>query len=127
MMSYQTFAQFRNTLEAHVMKSKLDAAQIESVIQSEQFGSLYPGLESAVKLMVKQEDFDEAAKVIQEDFSREDQMDFRAICPQCGSQETRHIQRSRKITVLSWVLIGIPFAFLKQKWKCDECHYRWKF
>jgi hypothetical protein len=56
---------FRSVADAQIAKGILDAAQIESLIRSDNAGGMYPALDAAA-LLVRQEDAENAAKALTE-------------------------------------------------------------
>ena len=61
---------FPNVIAAEVAKSALDAAEIDSFLQSDDYGHLEPALSltNGVKLLVREEDAAEAAEVLAQRF-----------------------------------------------------------
>jgi hypothetical protein len=58
---------FLNKIEAEIAQSALEAAEIESMVSADDAGGLRPGLwMSGVRLLVRAEDAERAAKVLRE-------------------------------------------------------------
>ncbi len=64
-----TVRSYDNPIEAHLARSFLEAADIQSFLMDEQIIGVHPGLNVAVggvKLQVAAEDFEEAARLLEQ-------------------------------------------------------------
>lgn len=56
---------FGNRTEADIVKSKLDANGITSLVQSDDAGGMYPFMTERIQLFVRKEDKEKAEKLLQ--------------------------------------------------------------
>ncbi|HEY9009307.1 putative signal transducing protein [Ohtaekwangia sp.] len=122
------FQQFDNTIDANIIKTKLDAYGIPCFLTEENLANLYPGQQHAffqVRLHLFKHDLQEAQQILAEVnlFVEDDSM---PVCPQCQSKK---IERgfSRKLTDqflagLHVLFFGIFFPQRKIN-RCNDCQH----
>jgi len=142
-------AAFETAHEAHLAKVLLDYEGIDSVINDENIvltSWLYSRAVGGVKLLVKESDAGRAGDILKSDGERalsgdmppdepETSSDCREgeprkyhepNCPKCDSQNVTLEKRVPRLTVLGVLLIGIPFLFIRRRWRCEKCAHEWK-
>lgn len=127
-----TVATFSQAIEAHLIKSKLEWENIECTLADENIVNinwLYSNAVGGVKLQVKESDVKKALDIIGKKQTISDviqQSGNGFQCPKCNSSNVQYEKFSRRLVFISWLLLGVPFPFLKRKYKCVECNYEWK-
>ncbi|MCG9750169.1 DUF2007 domain-containing protein [Vibrio brasiliensis] len=114
--------------EAQIAKASLESAGIECCIADEHTVNaqwLYSNAIGGVKLMVAEEDLDQARLILSSDFSAalecEEEVNTADECPHCGSTELiAHTQGKRPAFVV-FILLGFPLFFYKHGYKCNQC------
>jgi hypothetical protein len=125
---------FSQSLEAHIMKSKLESEGIECFLEDDHSVAvnwLYSNAIGGVKLKVRDSDADNAQKIISRMEAGQAVIPSKGvktkeICPHCDSKDIHYEKYARRAIFLSWLLLSIPLPFFKRKWKCNECSYEWK-
>src|SRR5690349_8390878 len=106
------FQTFENSIEANIIKTKLDAYGIENFLTEENISNLYPGLGAQissfrVRLHLASSDVKEATRVLAEENYLELDEESITRCPRCNSLRVER-DFSKKIT--SRVLSGLFIA-----------------
>ncbi|HEY9048908.1 MAG TPA: hypothetical protein VIN08_23570 [Ohtaekwangia sp.] len=122
------FQQFDNTIDANIVKTKLDAYGIPCFLTEENLANLYPGQQHAffqVRLHLFRHDLSDAQQILAEkNLFVED--DATATCPQCHS---RKIERSFPRQLSDQFLAGLNILFFgiffpKRKVnRCTDCQH----
>ncbi len=129
-----TIKQYNQIMEAHIIKSKLEAEGINCFLQDESLVSinwLYANAIGGVKLQVCASDVEKAIKIINEeveikvDLEKEQNESMsNDSCLQCNSKDI-YCERFSKKRLVLWLLL-IPFLpFFNKKYKCYSCNYEW--
>jgi hypothetical protein len=131
-----TVRTFDNSIQAHLLKSKLESEDITCYLFDENIVGLNPLYNitvGGIKLKIHKADIDRAAVIIQE-------VDQSALtndqgetlkCPNCDSEEIYSGFKSMKgikgilSLITSFLLIVFPIYFKTVK-KCKECGYEFK-
>jgi tetratricopeptide (TPR) repeat protein len=131
-----TIATFSQATEAYVLKTKLEAEGIWSLVADEHLVTwnwLYSNALGGVKLRVREVDVERALEVLGLESlgteSEEEELDIEddeSRCPNCNSFNIHYERYARRPQFASWLLLGFPIPFLKRKWKCNDCGYEWK-
>jgi hypothetical protein len=124
-----TVASYSTPLDAHMAKSRLDSAGIDSLIFDEHtiaMNWLYSNLIGGVKIKVPEEDLEDARSVLGLDGVEVEAEDSWGTCPQCDSNDVEFIADKRG-AFLSWVLMGIPFFPVIKRLKCRGCGHIWRY
>jgi hypothetical protein len=132
-------------VNVQIAKSILESDGIESFIPNEQINNILPYASlafSAIELMVKEEDFEDAeisladfknnilenktSIVEDEQLLTENKEEF-IVCPKCHSDKIEIKVKSFNILIIIIFLIfQIPVAAKKAVHVCKECGYKWK-
>lgn len=121
-------ARFSFPHEAHIAKTSLEAAGIESNIADEHTVNtqwLYSNAIGGVRLMVHENDAQIAAEILNADFSdalcAEESPTSQDKCPKCGSLNLEPFTKGKRPAFLVFILLGFPLFFYKHGYKCSEC------
>lgn len=130
-MDLLTLKTFDNPLEAHSLRNRLLAEDINAYIYDEHLIGLNPLFSNAIggiKVKIAQEDFDQASRVLQAIDSLEYVEDREGIlkCPNCDSTDINTDYRDFKhISGVLSLLFSIAFVvypiYFKRKCKCNNC------
>lgn len=121
------FGNYRNAIEANIIKSKLDAYGIPCYLTDENLANLYPGasslMNSQVRLHLFRDDSERARQILSENSLRVDDESV-MHCPACQST---NVDRDfpRKLTLnlrssLQYLFFGIFFPGRKV-YRCGDC------
>lgn len=121
------FRDFDNTIDANIVKTKLDAFGIPCFLTEENLANLYPGQHFAyfrVRLHLFEQDIPMANQVLEEQTLQIEDSIHR--CPQCQSAKLER-DFSKKLTThvlsaLNILFFGIFFS-QKKVYRCRECQY----
>ncbi len=132
-----TIATLSYPAQAHVLRTKLETQGIWAFVADENLVAmnwLYSNVIGGVKLQVKEQDVERALEILGiepedfedviDDFGEEEVEDER--CPHCNSSNIHYEKYAIPAVFASWLLLSFPLPFLKRKWKCANCDYRWK-
>jgi len=127
--------------EAHLAKALLEASGIDVIIKDEftvQVNNFYSNAIGGVKIIVEEGKAEEALFLLEEaghieknqpkekekieTFSEE----YKSTCPYCESTNIIRKSRAGYIYMLSILLLGFPFPFLKRRYYCYDCSKEWK-
>jgi DNA-directed RNA polymerase subunit RPC12/RpoP len=130
-----TIATFSKAIDAHLSKTRLESEGIECLIADEYIVTmnwLYSNAVGGVKPQVKESDVERAIEILHREPIGVDSMrdgveeSDGPRCPRCNSPDVYYERFSRRLVFVSWLLLGFPLPFLKRRWKCRECGYRWR-
>jgi hypothetical protein len=135
-----TLRTFDNYVTAHIIKAKLEAEGIQSVLIDENTVTMQWHIANAIggiKLKVASMDVANANHILevteQEAFADSQTVGFwddenieqldpnNRICIHCGSQNTRKDDFNKRPAMLTWLLLGFPLFFKSDKWHCFHC------
>jgi len=123
------FRKFETSIEANIVKSKLDAYDIPCFLTEENMANLYPGASSLmnfnVRLHLFAHDLERARKVLEQNHMALDD-DSTLTCPACKSQKIeRDFPKKLSLTfasALNVMFFGVFFPH-KKVFRCLECEY----
>ena len=125
-----TIARFSHPEEAHIVSARLESEGIWSFVADEftvKANWLYSNAIGGVRLQVKESDVAVARKILS---STEPDATLTSgtgqKCPRCGSSDIKYGLFYLSPLFLSWLLLDFPLPFIKRKWSCNNCGYRWK-
>lgn len=127
-----TIRRYRDLPEAMIAKSLLESAGIEGFLIDEnvvRMDWLWSNAIGRVKLQVREEDADEAARILKEErlaeFEiREGETYRQPRCPKCGSMDITYDGLDRPLSYAT-VAVGIPIPVKNAGWRCASCKNRW--
>lgn len=130
-----TIAAFREPIEAHLARSRLECEGVTCKLADEHTAGVYAAAAPAVggvKLQVRERDRERALRLLEEASARPTASaewvtaDLQA--PRCGACGSLRIEREplgAGRALLVWLLLGIPLAFLQRWQRCGHCGERW--
>lgn len=135
-MELVTVRTFDNSIQAHLLKSKLESEGITCYLFDENIVGLNPLYNitiGGIKLKINKFDMDKASLIIQEvDQSKLTNDQGESLkCPNCHSEEIYSGFKSMKgikgilSVIISFLLVVFPI-YLKTVKKCKECGYEFK-
>lgn len=126
---------FTSVHEALFAKSVLEAAGIEVTLADEHVVSMtwtYSNAVGGVKVLVPEDQFDEARSVLEEDAvalegETADSTPGAAdavsgdTCARCGSNDFESRLPAKRLAILSWLTIGVPLGSPLRRRYCRQC------
>jgi len=122
----KTIATFSKPEEAHLFRTRLEAAGIPAYVQDEHFIQmdwLYSNAIGGVRVQIADDDLEAAREFLTNDSP---QLDFDAVevvCPKCGSHDTAPDQLPRRISFLSLLIFSFPLFVARHRWRCASCRH----
>ena len=126
----KTIATFSKPEEAHLFRTRLEAAGVQAFVQDEHFVQLdwlYSNAIGGVRVQIADEDFDAVREFLAADSPQSSPNAVDVVCPECGSHETAPDEFPRRIAFLSLLVISFPLLFTRRRWRCSSCHHVFKF
>ncbi len=131
-----TVGTYGNSVLANIMKAKLEAAGIDSVLMSENLVNIIniSQVSGVIKLQVREEDV-AAAKGILAITTNEHESPIEEVttadegvtCPYCGSKDTIVALGHSNVFVAVWMLFLSSFPFYnKKRYYCNTCYKYFK-
>lgn len=114
-------ANCENSVKAHLIKSKLESEGILCFLQNEYTTTLLPYtynmLNSGIKVLVIENDFENAAKILPSFVSNQ------LTCPDCSSTKiiTGNGSRLKRFLIFTSILIAGPLGGIQTNFKCASC------
>lgn len=123
-----TIATFNEPSQAKHLKSRLEGAGVKADIHNEgrlQKVALVSKPQANAKVMVAEDDFEAANKLMVEWEASDPAMGSAIRCPQCKSPRIEYPQMTRKF-ITPW-LASILFALkiFPKEFYCQDCHNTW--
>jgi hypothetical protein len=119
--------------QAHIVQGALANEQIASMLQNENFSSLYPthvSATSGVDVLVYEKDKEAALQLLEENGMIGDDLSY---CPRCGSAHIRLVHKRGKqlrawIAAFCALMAASPLGKNCAYWEfiCDECKERFE-
>lgn len=121
---------FNNPIDAHIIKGLLESNGIESCLFDENIAYTNPVLTTAVgriKLMVREEDYEDAIKVLRSETFDEPEGD-KAVCPECGSSNIFVKSKTNWKAVFMMFIssTSTPTGGRKNFYDCQHCGNEWE-
>lgn len=116
-----------NSIEAHLLQSKLDSEGIESFLTNENFTSLMPVFNnmmgSGIQIIVNNDDYDSAVEIIKDKIYPNN---TKLVCPNCESIDVRLGFGRNMALKIFYIFLSIfafiPMGNLKPKYYCNNCN-----
>lgn len=124
-----TVRSFSKPEEAHLFRTRLEAAGIPAYVQDEymvQMDWLYSNAIGGVRVQVAEEDVEAVEEFLAADQPQPMSREGRVACPSCGSEETEQPQVFRGWVLFMLGIFNIPLPFSRRRWKCQTCRYVFK-
>lgn len=120
----EILATFENAIDAEIVRGRLESDGIACHVLDGGIVGMNWTLSNAVggvKLVVRAEDLENARALINDNESISNEDEGWGACPSCGSRKLG-LFFERRITNLTWILVGIPLLFPSKKFRCLACH-----
>jgi Putative prokaryotic signal transducing protein len=124
---------YRDLPEASIAKSILESAGIECFLADDNMVRLdwfYSNLVGGIKLLVREEDAEAAANLLDE--SRPEKFGVEGVgeyeqphCPRCDSMDIS-LDGLDKPTTYAAMFISLPIPVTTRGWKCHACGHEWR-
>lgn len=121
----KTIATFSKPEEAHLFRTRLEAAGIPAFVQDEHFVQmdwLYSNAIGGVRVQIVDDDLAAAREFLAADSPQPCPNTYDIVCPSCGSRHTAPDELPRRIAFLSLLVIQFPLLFTRRRWRCSSCH-----
>lgn len=120
----KTIATFSTPEEAHLFRTRLQAAGISAFVQDEyvvQLNWLLSNAIGGVRVQIAEDDLESAREFLAADSPQlcADADDI--SCPTCGSHLIAPDEKPRRIAFLTLWLFGFPLLFTRRRWRCSAC------
>ena len=122
----KTIATFSKPEEAHLFRTRLEAAGIAAFVQDEhliQMDWLYSNALGGVRIQVPDQEVEAAREFLAADTDQKLPDAVAVVCPVCGSEDTKPDELPRRIAFLTLLLFFIPLLFSRRRWKCQACNH----
>lgn len=119
----EVLATFENAIDAEIVRGRLESDGIPCHVLDGGIVGMNWTLSNAVggvKLVVRAEDLENARALLIEDESSSTEDEGWGACPSCQSRKLE-LYFERRITNITWILIGIPLLFPSKKYRCRSC------
>lgn len=135
-MEIVTLKVFDNSIEAHLLKTRLESEGINCYLLDDNMVSLNPLYNISVggiKLRINKNDFEEALAIVREIESTPvtDERNNVVKCPNCNSTQLYSDFKSIKdlksflATIVSFIFMVLPLHY-KRVYRCKECETEFK-
>jgi hypothetical protein len=126
-----TIATFNQLSDTQLYKTKIESEGTECFIVDERIlckDWLYPYVVGGIKIEVNETDVARAIEILHQTDFMEDVVseNNEPHCPNCNSSDVHYEKFLQRFGFTSWLHLYIPFPFLRKKWRCGKCGYRWK-
>lgn len=123
-----TIATFNEPAKARRLKERLEQAGIKADIHNEghlQAVAFMSKPQANVKVMVAEEDFESAQKLMVEWEVTDPDIGSAIRCPQCKSPRIEYPQLTRKFLTPAMASILFALRFFPKEFYCQDCHFTW--
>jgi Putative prokaryotic signal transducing protein len=125
----KTIATFSKPEEAHLFRTRLEAAGIPAFVQDENFiqmNWLYSNAIGGVRVQIADDDVDAAKEFLAADSPQPCPDSDDVVCPACASNHTAPDELPRRIAFLGMLVVSFPLLFTRHRWRCSSCHHVFK-
>lgn len=115
--------------EAHLLRSRLEAAGIPAYVRDEhtvQMDWFYSNAIGGVRVDIADEDEELAREFLASEAPETPEPAVAILCPACGSAHTTHSDLSRRMGIFTAWLLSFPMPFGRSAWKCADCGHQFK-
>jgi hypothetical protein len=119
-----TIAAFSKPEEAHLLRTRLEAAGIPAYVQDEhlvQMNWLYSNAIGGVRVQIADDDLEAAREFLALDSPQVSPDALDVVCPECGSHDTAPDELPRRLAFLSILILQFPAFFPRRRWRCGSC------
>lgn len=122
----KTVASFSKPEEAHLFRTRLEAAGIPAYVQDEhlvQMDWFYSNVVGGVRVQIADEDVDAAREFLAADLPQPSPEAEEVCCPKCGSSDTAPDELPRRVAYLAVLLLHFPILIGRHRWRCGACDH----
>jgi rubredoxin len=122
----KTIATFSKPEEAHLFRTRLEAAGIPAYVQDEhliQMDWLYSNALGGVRVQIADEDVQAALEFLAADSPQAPADAVSVVCPKCGSDRTAPDELPRRLAFLTFLLFNFPLLVSRHRWRCAACNH----
>lgn len=119
----EVIATFENALDAEMARGRLESEGIRAFVQDGNIVGANWTLSNAVggvKVAVLAQDLQRAIEILADAGTHEDEDSGWGKCSKCGSSKLE-LHSDRRMTNLTWLLLGIPLLFPNKRFLCRSC------
>jgi len=122
----RTIATFSKPEEAHLFRTRLEAAEIPAFVLDENFVQLYWLYSNAiggVRVQVAEEDVQEAREFLAADSPQVCADAEDVVCPSCGSLNVAPDEWPRRFAYFTLLVFHFPILLHRHRWRCAACDH----
>lgn len=123
-----TIATFNEPAKARRLKERLEAAGVKADLHNEghlQAVAFMSKPQANAKVMVAEEDFEPAQKLMVEWEASDPDIGSAIRCPQCKSPRIEYPQLTRKFLTPAMASILFALRVFQKEFYCQDCHFTW--
>ena len=122
----RTIATFSKPEEAHLFRTRLEAAEIPAFVLDENFVQLYWLYSNAiggVRVQVAEEDVQEAREFLAADSPQVCADSEDVVCPFCESLNVAPDEWPRRFAYFTLLVFHFPILLHRHRWRCAACDH----
>ena len=124
-----TIATFNEPAKAKHLKDRLTDAGVKADVHNEgheQAARLVGKPQANMKVLVEEEDFTNAQKLMTEWAPNDPDLAFAIVCPECQSPRIQYPQLPRKFPFIPGLAsILLATKLFQKEFYCEDCHLTW--
>ena len=123
-----TIATFNEAAKAKHLKTRFHEAGVKADIHNEgrlQKAAFMSEPQANAKVLVNEEDFERANKLMLEWEASDPQVGSAIRCPQCNSSNLEYPQMTRKAITPAMIALLWAVRILPKEFYCQDCHFTW--
>ena len=123
-----TIATFDEPAKAKHLKERLQQAGLKADMHNEkslQQMAFMSKPHANAKVMVDENEFEAAQKLLMEWEATDPDVGSAVRCPQCGSPRIEYPQLTRKFLIPGLVGLLLALGIFQKEFYCQDCHYTW--
>jgi predicted Zn-ribbon and HTH transcriptional regulator len=123
-----TIATFNEPSQAKHLKSRLEQAGVKADVHNEghlQKVAFMSKPQANAKVLVTEEDFEKANKLMLEWEASDPEIGSAIRCPQCKSPRIEYPQLTRKFLTPSIASVLFALRIFQKEFYCQDCHFTW--
>lgn len=123
-----TIATFNESAKAKRLKERLSSAGIKADVHNEghlQAVAFMSKPQANAKVLVTEEDFEAANKLLLELEATDPEMGTAIRCPQCKSPRIEYPQLTRKFLTPSLTSVLFALKIFQKEYYCQDCQFTW--
>jgi hypothetical protein len=124
-----TIATFSKPEQAHLFRTRLEAAGIPAFVHDEymvQMYWLYSNVIGGVRVQIAVDDLEAAQEFLAADSPQSCPDAIDVMCPSCGSPLTAPDEEARRTALFCLLFLHLPLFFNRRRWRCSICNHLFK-